>query len=216
MNKIFRSIPLVLLCFLSVQPIFSQALENLENSVCPLVGPFSLKTIPSNKTLDQILKDFRPDFIEWSILRRLPNHPPIIQGGWEYEGAPNKYKNFEKLWKKIFKSPWKPGEENGVAINVYSNSVKTPYSFYYWRMCHNNPRWHKFQKQTVLQRTKDQNIAIIRQDNIGVPVGITKNGGFCKFCQKKFHKFLLSKYSLDELRQMGINNPENFNIQNMF
>jgi len=146
-------------------------------------------------------------------LRRLPNHPPIIQGGWEYEGAPNKYKNFEKLWKKIFKSTWKPSEENGVAINAYGNPVKTPYSFYYWRMCHNNPRWHKFQKQTILQRAKDQNIAVIRQDNIGVPVGITKNGGFCKFCQKKFRKFLLSKYSLGKLKQMGINNPENFNIR---
>jgi len=162
MNKIFRNIFLILLCFLSVQPIFSQTSENLKNSVVFLVGPFSPKTIPSNKTPDQILKDFRPDFIEWSILRRLPNHPPIIQGGWEYEGAPNKYKNFERLWKKIFKSPWKPGEENGVAINVYSKPVKTPYSFYHWRMCHNNPRWHKFQRYRPRLCVKSLAIKLLR------------------------------------------------------
>jgi len=198
--------------------------EGVKDVVCLLVGPFNEKTLPPGKTVRQILEDFKPDLAEWSVLHSpkyrkelgsLPYYPPRIMGGAEYEGAPSeKLSAYWQRWKVMFGTPWRAVEEDGVAIDVYGNRVETPGRFYQWRTCHNNPRWHRFQKETILKRVREGAMVVMRQDNIGVPVGITKAGGFCRFCRAKFRDYLKSRLSHQQLKKLGVEDVNTFDIRN--
>jgi len=200
--------------------------ERVQDVVCLLVGPFNERTVPKGKTVAQILDELRPDLAEWSVIHspscrkklgKLPYYPPRIAGGIEYEGAPDVGRSelWDK-WRAAFGEPWQPTERDGVGIRLDGRRVEYPDLYYRWRMCHNNPRWHRFQKQSILDRVRQGNLAVMRQDNIGLPVGVTKPGGFCRWCKQRFRAFLRSRCSAERLRELGIVDLASFDIQKYF
>ncbi len=200
--------------------------ERVNDVVCLLVGPFNAKSVPEGKTVEQILDDFRPDLAEWSVIhsplyrKKLgarSDYPPRIVGGIEYEGAPHVTQSrFWRKWRAMFGAAWEPVERDGVGIGLDGRRVECPSAYYRWRMCHNNPRWHRFQKQSILDRVRGWDLAVMRQDNIGVPLGIAKRGGFCKWCKAAFRTFLQSRWSAEKLAALGVADPASFDVQKYF
>ncbi|MCD6360219.1 MAG: hypothetical protein J7M38_05080 [Armatimonadetes bacterium] len=185
-----------------------------------LVGPFGgdARRV-EGKSVRDVLDDIRPDLAEWSDihapayddeLRQLPYYPRRVVGGCEYEGAPAKASPTWDRWQEMFGEPWQPNAEHGVGMNVNGDLITTPTSYYVWRMCHNNSRWHKYQKESILRHVRAHDADVIRQDNIGLPLGVSRAGGFCPSCSGAFREHLRERYDADELARMGIEDLAHF------
>lgn len=187
-----------------------------------LVGPMKTNSLPAGKTLGSILDDLRPELSEWSMFQgmkgsRLGSHqffPRFIAGGIEYQEYEAKGRN----WERQFGTAWAGDEEHGVAIDLQGNPIRhlawggEVQGGTRWNVCHNAPKWHELQKQSVVALARQPGIAVVRQDNIGVPVGITAPGCYCRWCKAGLRKLLAMRFNAGELRSLGITNLETFDI----
>ncbi len=188
------------------------------DTVVPLVGPMRGNTCPAGKTPEQILKDFRPDFAEWSILPRLTSHPLRPRKA----ANPHEYEEFDirhKRWRNAWTAAFKPDEDHGVAVNRYGKLM--PHRAWggekggRWYMCHHAPAWRAFHRATVAAVAKDPTVDLIRQDNIGVPMGIA-GGGFCKWCAQGFRAYLAKHFDADALKRLGVGDARSFDPRAYF
>ena len=197
-------------------PVQAQEEERawVRDVVVLLVGPFGGDAARvEGKSVRDILEDIRPDLAEWSDihraphaeeLRELPYYPPNVVGGCEYEGAPVAENASWSRWQEMFGEPWQADAEHGVGVDVHGRLIERPGAYYRWRTCHNNPRWHQYQKESILQHVRAHDADVIRQDNIGIPMGVAHPGGFCEHCQEGFRQHLQHRHTAEELAAMGI------------
>jgi len=186
--------------------------------VCPMVGPFSADSGPLGKPLEQILKDFRPEIAEWSVLPALkgdPLCPKGIRGGLEYQEFPQSPESDHKLWQQKFGTRFQDTDDRGVDVPSSGRASDWKYGtdqdFTLWYMCHNSPNWHAFHRDSILRAARDPSCALIRQDNIGVPSGVVwDNGGWCRFCLAGFRERAMKRFSAEELRRLGVDDPAAF------
>lgn len=195
-------------------PAPSHAPEWVHETVCPMVGPMQKTSGPKGKTLEQILKDFRPEIAEWSVLPTLtgsPRCPKKILGGLEYQEFPQGPARDYKLWEDQFGSKWEANEDCGVAVpssgKVSDWKYGSEQKHTLWFVCHNSPKWHAFHKESILRCARDASCALIRQDNIAGPSGVLwDNGGWCKWCLGGFKERLGKRFTAEQLRQLGVDN----------
>jgi hypothetical protein len=79
--------------------------------------------------------------------------------------------------------------------------------------CHNGDRWHKAQKQSMLDgldRYED-----IRQDNLTWANFLT-GGCYCSACESKFRAYLQGRYSAEELVLWGLSDLGKFSVRAYF
>ncbi|MBM4087586.1 MAG: hypothetical protein FJ272_22580, partial [Planctomycetes bacterium] len=186
-----------------------------------MVGPMKAETLPKGKTLANVLDDFQPELAEWSVFHgagdALRSHrffPRSIAGGIEYQEYNSKWGN----WEKHFRTDWAVDEEHGVAMDAHGKPIRhlawggEVKDGTRWHVCHNAPKWHELQKQSVVGLAKYPRIAVARQDNIGVPVGVTAPGCYCRWCKAGLRKLLASRFKAEELRRLGVGDLEQFDI----
>lgn len=187
-----------------------------------MVGPMRADSLPAGKTLVNILDDFQPELAEWSVFQggkdeALCAHrffPRFISGGIEYQEYESRWKN----WEKHFKTDWAVDEEHGVAMDIHGKPIRhlawggEVKDGTRWNVCHNSPRWHELQKESVVGLAKWPRIAVARQDNIGVPVGVTVRGCYCRWCKAGLRKLLAARFTAEDLRKLGIADLEQFDI----
>ncbi|MDD4869397.1 MAG: hypothetical protein PHR77_02460 [Kiritimatiellae bacterium] len=179
-------------------------------------------SLPAGKTLSAILDDFQPELAEWSVFQGmkksdLSKHryfPRFISGGIEYQ----EYEAKGKDWERLFHTDWAVDEEHGVAMDLQGNPIRhmawggEVKNGSRWNVCHNAPKWHELQKESVVRLAKYPGITVVRQDNIGVPVGITAPGCYCRWCKAGLRKLLAARFTADELRIRSITDLNQFDI----
>ena len=187
-----------------------------------LVGPMKSNSLPTGKTLQGLLDDFQPELAEWSVFQGLKSSTPsshrffprFIAGGIEYQ----EYEAKDKDWERHFHTDWVADEDHGVAMDIHGNPIRhlawggEAKGGTRWNVCHNAPKWHELQNDSVVGLAKHAGIAVVRQDNIGVPVGITAPGCYCRWCKAGLRKLLAARLTADELRVRGISDLEHFDI----
>ena len=187
-----------------------------------LVGPMKTSSLPGGKTLESLLDDFQPELAEWSVFQgmkstALSSHrffPRFIAGGIEYQ----EYEAKGKDWERHFHADWAADEDHGVAMDIHGNPIRhlawggEVKNGTRWNVCHNAPKWHELQRQSVVSLAQHAGIAVVRQDNIGVPVGITAPGCYCRWCKAGLRKLLAARLTADELRARGISDVQDFDI----
>ena len=191
------------------------------DTVCPMVGPMSAKSLPEGVTLAQILDDFRPEVAEWSILPGLKKHPfcpRAIAGGLEYQEYPQSPKHDFALWKKKYGVAFAANEDDGVAVPSSGKVAPQKYGSEspnsWWYMCHNSPRWHDFHKDSIIAAATGPGVSLVRQDNIGCPSGVGwNNGGHCKWCLAGFKERLGKRLGAEKLRALGIASLADFDAE---
>jgi hypothetical protein len=189
-----------------------------------LVGPMKTKSLPAGKTLENLLDDFQPELAEWSVFQGMKRSalslhrffPRFIAGGIEYQ----EYEARGKEWERHFHVDWAVDEDHGVAMDIHGNPIRhlawggEVKGGTRWNVCHNAPKWHELQKDSVVGLAKHAGIAVVRQDNIGVPVGVTAPGCYCRWCKAGLRKLLAARFTAGELRARGISDLKNFDIAN--
>ncbi len=186
--------------------------------VCPMVGPFNKDSGPPGKSLDQVLQDYHPEIAEWSALPGLKGNPLCpkgILGGLEYQEFPQSPESDTKLWLEEFGTRFQDTEDRGIDVPSGGKASDWKYgsdqNFTLWYMCHNSPNWHAFHRDSILRAARDPNCALVRQDNIGGPSGVTwDNGGWCRFCLAGFKDRVLKRFSAEELHRLGVDDPAGF------
>ena len=79
--------------------------------------------------------------------------------------------------------------------------------------CMNNPDFFTLQTNEFVRNV---NVGALsnQRDDPSTTANVWQSGGcFCNYCMEKFTRWLRQKYSVHELNQMGITNPETFNYK---
>lgn len=187
-----------------------------------LVGPMKTSSLPAGKTLENLLDDFQPELAEWSVFQgmqgaALSSHrffPRFIAGGIEYQ----EYEAKGKDWERRFHTDWAVDEDHGVAMDIHGDPIRhlawggEVKGGTRWNVCQNAPKWHELQRESVVGLARRAGVAVVRQDNIGVPVGITAPGCYCRWCKAGLRRLLAARFTADQLRERGVNDVANFDI----
>ncbi|MFA5189508.1 MAG: hypothetical protein WC740_02220 [Verrucomicrobiia bacterium] len=223
--NVSKSVVLGVICGVLSLPTVSCAEEPVDwikDVTNLMVGPMKTNSLPAGTTLESLLNDFQPELAEWSVFQGMKKSalsahrffPRVIAGGIEYQ----EYESKGREWERHFHTDWAVDEEHGVAMDIHGNPIRhlawggEGKGGTRWNVCHNAPKWHELQKDSVVGLARRAGVAVVRQDNIGVPVGITAPGCYCRGCKAGVRKLLASRFTADELRALGVNDVNNFDI----
>ncbi len=173
------------------------------NDMLVIVG---MKGMPDEGVdYQRIINKIDPDFNDWS-------GPPFIE-----EFLPFGIRSSESVNK--FSKTWPDEELNQQFAEAVCRTVtgrkatSTTMRGTKQTMCHNDPAWHQFKKDDILDnlgRAKNRPpVGGINQDLLNV---IRPEPGFCEDDQREFRTYLRKHYNPQELRSMGVGNLDTFDF----
>jgi len=157
---------------------------------------------------DEIVRDLKPDFIDWNPIGPLAKDYGIRTSGGALEYQELYPFEAKDIWDKRFNMFVGSGMAENLCGVIVQDETWGPGGYF---MCHNGDNWHNYFIKRILEAA-DKYLSIC-QDNIFAAPFIKGETGFCPACQAKFRAYLKTRYSLSKLKEWGINNIDTFSIK---
>lgn len=185
-----------------------------------LNGPYKESHIPEGKTAEDLINDFQPDVAEWSILPfkdGLANRPRGAALSIEWQEFPQTQQHLDD-WRDTMGLRWTPTEENGVDREVNGNLLGgrkygPEYPTTMWPVTQFCPKYHKYHIDDQVKQASKPGCGLVRQDNIGWPVGLQHAGGWGKYTLSAFKDWLSKRKNLRELKELGIDDLKTWDVR---
>lgn len=157
---------------------------------------------------EQYALELKPDFVDWN-----PCGPLAKDFGVRTSAGGPEYQEFYKMeGQDIWNVRMQMFLDNGFAESVDGTLIQDEtWGEGGYFTCHNGDGWHEWFISELLKRNRKQ--LGMCQDNIACAPWYKGHGCFCKPCLTKFRTWLKSRYSSDELAELGITDVDKFDYR---